>query len=202
MEREILTGQNRPEIYGLVLAGGYSQRMGRDKAFIVYQGKPMYQCAARMIQAFCKEVFISCRKEQEERLAGYPVLLDRFPPIGPLTGLLSAFKKYPKVAWLLTPVDMPNLTGQFVNDYLVANRDSRCDATIIRDRPNATIQPLVGIYEPTCLEKIEQQYVQGYYSLKGMIDNLEVHFVDVEDDAQYLANYNNPEDWSGPGDSQ
>ncbi|MBK8503691.1 MAG: molybdenum cofactor guanylyltransferase [Saprospiraceae bacterium] len=196
MEREILTGQNRPEIYGLVLAGGYSQRMGMDKAFILYQGKPMYHHAARLIQTFCREVIISCRKEQKELITGYPVLLDSFPSKGPMTGLLSAFKKYPKVAWLLIPVDMPNLTTQFINEYLLANRDSRCDATIIRDQPAATIQPLVAIYEPTSLKKVEQQYVHGFYSLKGMVDILQVHFVDFRDVHQYLANYNNPEDWS------
>jgi molybdopterin-guanine dinucleotide biosynthesis protein A len=169
--------------------------MGMDKAFIRHQGKPMYQYAARLVETLCKKVLISCRKEQVELISGYPVLVDSFPSRGPLTGLLSAFKKYPKVAWLLIPVDMPNLTSQFINDYLVANRNSRCDATIIRDQAAETIQPLIGIYEPACQAKVERQYVDGFYSLMGLIDNLQVRFVDFKDDQQYLCNYNNPEDW-------
>jgi molybdopterin-guanine dinucleotide biosynthesis protein A len=196
VEKEHLAGINKPEIYGLVLAGGYSQRMGKDKAFILYQGQPMYQYAAGLIEPFCKEVIISCRKEQEGRIRSYRVLLDDLPSKGPLTGLLSAFTQNPNVAWLIIPVDMPNLTTEFVRDYLVTNRNSRCDATIIRDQIALNIEPLVAIYEPACLPKIEQQYAHGVYSLKGLIDKLEVHFVDFTGDRQYLANYNSPEDWS------
>ena len=167
-----------------------------DKALILYQGQPMYQYAAKLIEPFCKEVIISCRKEQEESLIGYPLLLDGLPSKGPLTGLLSAFLQHPNVAWLLIPVDMPNLTTQFVQEFLISNRDSQRDATILCDQLTSTIQPLVAIYEPACFKKIQEQYENGLYSLKDLVDKLQVYFVDFMDNEQYLANYNNPEDWS------
>ena len=167
-----------------------------DKALIMYRGKSMYQHAAQIIWPFCNKVFISCRKEQETFILEYPAIFDRLPSRGPLTGLLSAFLQFPNVAWLLVPVDMPNLTTEFIHEYVISNRDIRSDATIIRDQLATTIQPLVGIYEPASLKKINQQYQSGLYSLKHLVEKLRVHLVDFNDDQQYLANYNNPQDWS------
>ncbi|MEJ2005277.1 MAG: NTP transferase domain-containing protein, partial [Cyclobacteriaceae bacterium] len=64
MIREEILG-SRPVVKGLVLAGGQSVRMGRDKGSIDYHGMPQREYAAGLLSKVCKEVLISARPGME-----------------------------------------------------------------------------------------------------------------------------------------
>lgn len=195
MEKEISTGLPKPPLYGVVLAGGYSSRMGRDKAFIYYDGLPMYQRVFQLISPLCSRVIVSCRAEQENLFSGMPVVVDAYPSRGPLTGLLSAFLKYPQVAWLTVPIDMPRLDTAFLEQQLIKRRNLTVDATVIRETIQSFIQPLLGIYEPASHPIMLRRFQTGHFSLRGLIEELNVTLVEFSDHQQILANYNLPGDW-------
>ncbi|HNG90500.1 MAG TPA: NTP transferase domain-containing protein, partial [Saprospiraceae bacterium] len=94
---------------GLVLAGGRSLRMGRDKGSIPWHGRPQWAHVADLLQPLCQEVMISCRPEQAADFAPYPTLPDTFAELGPYGALLSAFRRRPDAAWLVTACDLPLL---------------------------------------------------------------------------------------------
>jgi molybdopterin-guanine dinucleotide biosynthesis protein A len=88
----------RPPLRGLVLAGGQSQRMGHDKGRLTYhQGQEQRAYAAKLLVPFCEDVFVSCRAEQvaELQAASLQPLPDQFLDLGPMSGLLSAFRHDP-----------------------------------------------------------------------------------------------------------
>ena len=85
-----MSGEN---LYGLVLAGGKSSRMGRDKSLIVYHDKTQRDSVFEMLTTLCSSVYISSNKDQ---MSDKDSLVDEpeFENIGPLAGLLTAMKTF------------------------------------------------------------------------------------------------------------
>ena len=101
------------EIYGLLLVGGESRRMGRDKALLKYgDDRTQLERSAELLQSVCPQVFVSLRAEQNFDLpAGTQAILDNAPEAkGPLCGILSALRAHPEAHWLVLACDLPFLT--------------------------------------------------------------------------------------------
>ncbi|MDX1545013.1 MAG: NTP transferase domain-containing protein, partial [Christiangramia sp.] len=81
------------KLYGLVLAGGKSSRMGMDKGDLKYHGKPQRDHLYEMLQEVCDEVFLSLRKDQEDAVkANFRTIADMDEVRGPQNGMQSAHK--------------------------------------------------------------------------------------------------------------
>jgi molybdopterin-guanine dinucleotide biosynthesis protein A len=73
---------------GVVFAGGFSSRMGTDKALVEVSGRPMIEWVADALSAVCDSVVVAGR---EGHLAGYRCIPDAWPGVhGPLAGLTTA----------------------------------------------------------------------------------------------------------------
>jgi molybdenum cofactor guanylyltransferase len=101
-------------ILGLVLAGGLSSRMGRDKASLVIDGRTLLQRTGDALRAAGAEVVAV----SGDRPGGIP---DRWPRSGPVGGIASAVDYLPDGELLVVPVDMPHL-GDAVLAPLLAER--------------------------------------------------------------------------------
>ncbi len=97
---------------GLVLAGGQSRRMGRDKAALMIGGISLLDRAKTVLtSAGCEQVLVS----------GAGGLADRFANAGPLAGLDAAAHTLSDGQWLLViPVDMPNLKPALLEQLIKA----------------------------------------------------------------------------------
>jgi molybdopterin-guanine dinucleotide biosynthesis protein A len=97
-----------PRIAGIVLAGGKSSRMGRDKALLEYQGRPLLHHMMGLLRAAgLSEIFVS------GNLPGYPCVPDVSPAAGPVGGIISVVReKQDYDGYLFIPVDMPLLPAQ------------------------------------------------------------------------------------------
>ena len=194
-----MTEDKIPPLFGLVLAGGFSARMQQDKALMTLDGKYMFQVALHLLGQLCTEVYLSCRIEQSHNFKNCDFIPDAFLPKGPITGILSAQRLNKEVAWLVIPVDMPNLNKDFLSHSLIAGRDPSRNVTLLKARKDVSTQPLVAIYEPSSHLFLEQSYNQGIYSLKSALAEMDYHVVEVDDAHDCLRNYNLPEDWQYSG---
>lgn len=147
MEEKILT-DTIPKLNGLVLAGGKSSRMGTAKELLAWHNKEQRYYIADMLKKNCDEVFISCRAEQEINIdKAYKTLPDSFLDIGPLNGILSAFRSHPGKAWLVIACDLP-LVNEETLSFLIANRNPAKIATAYKNPSDALPEPLITIWEP------------------------------------------------------
>lgn len=89
-------------IGGLVLAGGLSSRMGRDKAMLTVDGETLLDRTVRILrEAGAQHVAVSGTRPG--------AIADRYERTGPLGGIASAAPVLADGRWLIVPVDMPRL---------------------------------------------------------------------------------------------
>ena len=182
------------DIYGLVLAGGFSKRMGRDKSLLNFHGKPQFEYLFEILQSFCEQVFLSCRKEQSDQFGNYfPKIFDRYDGIGPMNGLLSFFEKHPSKACLLVACDMPFINKESIK-YLIENRDSNKMATAFRGYKNIA-EPLLTIWEPTSYNTLNNFFKIKNYSLRDVLQTKSLHILNPPND-KILLNINKPDEFN------
>ena len=142
-------------LFGLVLAGGSSTRMQRDKAAIEYHGQSQLQWTFQLLSHVCAATFVSVRPDQREEptRAGLPQIVDRQPGIGPIAGISAALQAHPKAAWLVVACDLPFLSETTLR-HLVARRDPTKLATAYRSSHDALPEPLCAIWEPLARESL------------------------------------------------
>ena len=185
------------KLYGLVLAGGKSQRMRKDKSLINWHGKEQCYYLAELLSTYCDETYISCRKEQQNSLSQkYRTLPDTYEDIGPYGALLSAMSKYPDRSWLVVACDMPFIEDQALTQ-LILKRDPEKLATAYKNPANKLPEPLLAIWEPKSKKKLLTLLQEGISCpRKALIKSMnEIKLIaPLSNDA--IINVNTPEEAS------
>lgn len=175
-------------ICGLVLSGGFSTRMGRDKGGLPWEGQSLVFYQAEKLRQLVTEVYISCRQEQAAAYAGaFPLITDSLPSGGPMSGLLSAMRVRPEAAWLVLAVDMPLLTVDHL-DWLLNHRDPEAIATVFR-QSDGMVQPLIGVWEPKATPLLEAAFAGEKFSLRRLLERSPACIIDAPPAAN-LTNLN------------
>lgn len=182
-----------PQIKGLVLAGGKSQRMGENKALLDYHGEPQVAYAARQFKALGIDPIISCRKEQADLYAGdYELIHDTFEGLGPNGAILSAFRSDPDAAWLVTACDQPLLKSEHLQQ-LINQRQSNKLATCFHNPETKFPEPLITLWEPKAYPRLLSFLSMGYSCPRKVLINSDVHEIHVSD-TDFMKNANTPEE--------
>ncbi len=138
---------NLPAWTAVILAGGQSSRMGRDKAWMEAEGVPLIELALGKVRGLgAVEVFISGRPGEDYSRLGCPVLLDLEPGLGPMAGIERALRAASTPLVLVLAVDLPNMKPAFLRK-LLANCDRLTGAVPTLD---GTLEPLAAVYPKRC----------------------------------------------------
>ncbi len=183
----------KPELYGLVLMGGKSMRMGHDKGLIDYHGKPQREYAAELLSGFTHKTFLSCRADQVGNIdSAFELLPDTFLGLGPFGGILSAFQKYPNKAWLVMAVDLPKMDLLGIQE-LVDGRDISKTATAFLSPDSQFPEPLITIWEPRSYPILLQFLAQGFSCPRKVLINSDIRML-TSAHPEKLMNVNSPKD--------
>ncbi|MGI9468477.1 MAG: molybdenum cofactor guanylyltransferase [Rubripirellula sp.] len=186
-------------ILGVVLCGGISTRMGRDKSTIHHQnGLTFLEHAVERLSPICDEI---CLAGRSDSLADLVALPDPIPNQGPIFGVLQALhyaasqtgKNKKHQACLITPVDMPHLTTDDLRELLLSWQIKN-KLTYAVCGPERKIQPLVGIY-PLRLHNTISLHAKSDSSLMRWIKKQDATHVTL--DEAHCQNINRPEDLTG-----
>jgi molybdenum cofactor guanylyltransferase len=183
-------------LHGLVLAGGRSTRMQRDKAGLDYGGKPQLVRAMEVISPLVTRAFVSVRagQQQDPLRAAYETIADLQSDLGPLAGIQAALRAHPDHAWLVLACDLPFL-DQATLRHLIAHRAPGRLASAYRSRFNGLPEPLCAIYEPASLASLEAWITQGERCPRGWLARNDVELLDLPA-AQALDNVNTAEEYA------
>jgi molybdenum cofactor guanylyltransferase len=159
-------------LYGLVLAGGFSSRLGRDKGLLCWNGYPQRQYLLDLIDAIGIPAYLSCRVEQTTSVrVPDQVILDTTSPVGPAGGILSAWERYPDVAWLVVACDMPLIDRELLA-YIIQHRDPAVAVTSMASPASGEAEPLLAIWEPGARPMLEASVRNGNFRLRGVLSKL------------------------------
>ncbi|MDY0065948.1 MAG: NTP transferase domain-containing protein [Steroidobacteraceae bacterium] len=184
-----------PALFGLVLAGGASTRMQRDKATLQYHGKSQLEWAFDLLSEVCAATFVSVRPEQRDEplRARFPQIVDRQPGAGPIAGISAALQEHPRAAWLVVACDLPFLTSH-VLQHLIAHRDPQRIATAYRSAHDGLPEPLCAIWEPSAREAVLAHLAAGKQCPRKLLIASEARLLDLPD-PRALDNINTVEEF-------
>jgi molybdopterin-guanine dinucleotide biosynthesis protein A len=188
---------------GVVLAGGASRRMGRDKATLELAGEPLAAAAARRLAAVCPLVVVADRGRGT--VPGRTSLADG-PGEGPAAGLLGAARAWPGRPLLALACDLPGvpvpllaeLTGPGGIDLELAPVD------LVIPRWSGGLEPLCALWGAAALTALAERVARGLYALHSLVEEggLAVRFLEGERLTAFgrpeamFRNLNRPEDLS------
>lgn len=142
-------------VWGCVLIGGRSSRMGRPKHLLEDQnGITWLERTVRLLRPFVADVVLSGKGEVPKSMNGLVRLSDVPDVAGPLSGILAAMRWRPAVSWLLVACDMPDISEDAVR-WLLARRRPGVWGTVPRLREGGPVEPLLAHYDCRCLPFFE-----------------------------------------------
>ena len=165
-------------IFGLILAGGESSRMGMNKAELIYHDRPQWAYAAQLIAPYCRTVYFSLKDENQlPDMDPELVIVDAVHGSGAISGLLSAFDKQPNAAWLILGINMPGIDRALVN-RVFRQRNPEVSATCIS--VNNKPEPLLSIWEPSVAGELKTFAQSGKNSLRKFLEQQEIQAVEID----------------------
>ncbi|HPF89174.1 MAG: molybdenum cofactor guanylyltransferase [Flavobacteriales bacterium] len=160
---------------GVVLAGGRSSRMGRDKALLPVQGKPLITHALDILRPHVDELLIIGDPRKYDGF-GPLALADDTPGSGPLGGILTALR----YAWhdrlLILACDMPKITASFI-ELLMARYEEGVNAVVAQC--DGRLEPLAAVYHRSCRTVFAAQLAAGSLKLSDAMEQVHTRYVQV-----------------------
>lgn len=184
---------NVPRINGLVLAGGKSERMGKDKGLIDYHGVPQREYVYELLDDFTENTFMSCRPDQVKEFEGkYQSIPDSISGLGPFGAIISAFREYPNHAWIVVACDLPLVNYNTILDLVEGRNPSKIASTFFNPETKFP-DPLITIWEPKSYPELLHFLSLGYSCPRKVLINSNTEVL-IANDGTALLNANSPED--------
>jgi len=188
---QTLMVEHTAPLRGLVLAGGQSVRMGKDKGLLDYFGKSQRIYSLEMLEKLNLTTYLSVRKEQQ--INQIRIIEDTFLGLGPFGAICSAFQHDPNTAWLVLATDLPYADEELIRK-LINNRDPSKVATALKGKKKQFPEPLITIWEPRAYPILLEFLAQGISCPRKVLINSDVKIVDVND--ELILNVNTPEEFN------
>ncbi|MGH2603679.1 MAG: molybdenum cofactor guanylyltransferase [Dehalococcoidia bacterium] len=189
---------DRSRVTGVVLAGGRSRRLGRDKALLELDGEPLVVRAVRTLSGLAAEVLVLGPPERAILAPGARVIPDERPGDGPLPALATALREMRGDRMIAVATDMPLLNAALLT-YLL-DRSEGYDATV--PRVGGHTQQLHAVYARTCLPAIEAQLARDDLRISRLLGCVRTLVIEEEEiarlDPGFLSfrNVNTAADWA------
>ena len=185
------------DITGVVLAGGQSNRFGRNKALVQWQGQFLIQHVINAMSTVFDECFLVTNTPETYAFLDLPMIADRQKNQGPLAGIDAALQGC-RTPWIfVVACDMPMLSPVLIT-FLCTLTESGTDAVI--PWPETGPEPLCALYHKNARQKIAAQLQANNGRLKDLLMKLAVRRVIAEEipvhvgSARPFANVNREED--------
>jgi molybdenum cofactor guanylyltransferase len=188
---------------GIILAGGISSRMGKNKALLSLPGNKaitFVEHLVTLLEAFCVETLIVARDQTHARdfvFPGVRVTIDETPGIGPLMGLYSGLSAINTTHALVVAVDLPCVQPALLSFLL---SQPLPDDTLLIPLVDNIPQVLLALYPRSILPLVKKQLLQGRRDVRGLLEVAPVQFVEevqlrqIDPQLRSFMNINTPEE--------
>lgn len=167
---------NAPTFGAIVLAGGRSTRLGRDKASEMLLGRTLLQHVIDRVAPLVAEVIVVRAPGQSlpDIAAAAPVRIvdDAYPGTGPLGGICTGLDAANADRCMAVACDMPLLSHALLSEVL--RRSAECDVVMpVLEYP----EPLHAVYARTCIEPMRARLEAGQLKITGFLGAVHVCYM-------------------------
>ena len=175
-------------ISGIVLAGGFSRRMGTDKAELTLGGLPLLELQVRKLrQIGIADIMVSGYGKPME---GTRVIEDIYPHKGPMSGIHACLKAAKTGACLVVSVDVPLFPAEWLEKLVQAH-----DGPVTMLCYGNEVEPLLAVYDTQLASRAEELILSGDRSVRSLFAGMEVKKLEYTGDPDFLLNCNTQEDF-------
>jgi molybdopterin-guanine dinucleotide biosynthesis protein A len=157
-------------VTGLVLCGGASSRMGRDKATLDLAGTTLIERALRSVSAVASDVRLACGPNERYAKLGVPLVRDRFEGAGPLSGIEAGLHAAPPGRVVVLACDMPRVDARVLARLLDHARDRDLDVVTLRSERG--LEPLCGVWSTRVAPLVSAALARGELGVHDLIETL------------------------------
>ncbi|MEK6744104.1 MAG: molybdenum cofactor guanylyltransferase [Nitrospirota bacterium] len=182
---------------GIILAGGENRRMGRDKAFLDIDGRPMIAHILDVFSKLFERIIVVTNMPDRYRNYDVDVTGDVLDIRGPLTGIYSGLLRSTDEYNFVAACDMPFLNPRLISymGKIAAGQDA------VVPQFNGFLEPLHAIYSKRTLSTIESHIRSNERRIYPIFDHLDVRYLTEDEihrfdpDRRSLKNINTPEEY-------
>lgn len=172
----------------VILAGGYSSRMGVNKAELKINEKTLLEIQINKVRAAgFNRILVSGYETAGNDVISVP---DIYPHKGPLSGIHAGLQASADDSCLILCVDMPLLPVKVLKDLY-----SQHTGGITLLCHDGWIEPTVGVYDRSLLPRCEKILQSDNTSIRILMRQVGYHEYDFDMDERYLLNCNTPEEY-------
>lgn len=182
---------------GILLAGGFSNRVGRDKASLPWGETDLLHAILKQMGQVCQERIVVMNRAWTPDIAGVTVVPDIIPHCGPLSGIHAGLSACREPYAFVTACDMPFFSPQAA-EYLLSLAG---DWDAVLPGHDQEMEPLFAIYNRRCIAPIENLLQQGTRKLQCLLPLIRHRLVDQAEFRRFdpqlklFFNINTPEDY-------
>jgi molybdopterin-guanine dinucleotide biosynthesis protein A len=164
----------RPPASAIVLAGGESRRMGRDKALLDFDGRPLVARVIERLEALFDDIVIGAGQPGDYAFLGRPIAADAEPGQGPLMGIASSLERIASDLALVTACDIP-----YPDLGLAAGLLDQAEGYdwVLPRTAAGRYEPLFAVYRRTVAPAARALLAAGERSILGLLDKVRVRIV-------------------------
>ena len=181
-----------------ILAGGQSKRMGRNKALLEVNDRPILAYVIDAVAILTPDLFLVTNQPEVYQHFQLPMVGDIMPNKAALGGLYTAINNAQNDWTLVVGCDMPLLKAaviEFMAAYLT-------ESDIVCPRIESHAEPLHAFYRKSCLPHIKDRLLNDQLKLTGFYEATRVQYIDqaslsqVTSNLNFLRNINTPQDFA------
>ena len=176
----------------IILAGGGSSRMGRDKSMLPVAGKPMIEHVYEQLRPYFAQMIVSSNNAAAHDYLGATVVADDLAGRGPMMGIVSALRASANDVNFVVACDMPQIDTALMRSMLRQARDY--DAVVPKVGPTF-YEPLFAVYKKSALPAMEELMQSGNNKIVDSYGRFRVRYIDLG--GRQFRNINTRAEYSG-----
>ncbi|MEZ5198543.1 MAG: molybdenum cofactor guanylyltransferase [Bacteroidales bacterium] len=168
------------DLNGIVLCGGRSKRMGKEKGLCLLKEKPMITYAIDLCNRFCNSIIIGANNPDYISF-GYPVINDEIAGIGPLGGIYTCLKSSPSDDNFILSCDIPLVSLELVQ-FILSKREKY---EVVIPVFNGFLEPLCAYYNRSIVLGLENAIEKKSYKIQDVLKSLNTRYLEIDSSLEF-----------------
>ena len=180
------------ELSVIILAGGRSRRMGKDKRKIILDDKSLFEYSLLLAKSFSDDIIISAN-DNLDLFNPFVVVTDKYKDAGPVAGIISALAVIKNRYALLLTCDMPFITDDLINSLI---KEKSPDELVMFDHPD-NFYPFPALIPVELETELNKKLLEGTRSVKRVLEDIPLKRINIPPFTPQKAfmNINRPDEY-------